>query len=568
MKSKTTSHLYQYKNSSNYFFRIRNGFFKRSRYHIQNSYFIASLHTDCLEHAKWLALFIRMQFEKDMERNNMDNIQKANTFECIEGPLAPWGDEVKSFDLEYPFIDDFTKQRFKLQLKERYKELLASGKRLIDQGFDVFNNSACLINEDDVQQIKVTPDNQSVVIQNTSHISGVTQLGTTDPETVEHLYKQALNMNTLLMTKLMQHESGFLAADNDTTEMSFEGNAKLFDLLRAQKGLSEDVGDEISKNEDVKKVKLVELVAQKELVQTLTQAEQAQPIESDKHFSFDEQYQSFKLEKGKDITVKTLIKYDNAFAVFFKKFGKEMDCRTFTKKHMLILKKDLITRYVNENKGCRKILLSTKTINSYLSNYRSFYSWFIKNNDGEMNNPFDRVSIKESKKGKIKRRPFVANEITKILNYQFGRPDEARGYKKEALLYLKVATYTGMRLNEIACIPLANIVQIDGVWVFDLHGIDVKNEPSERIVPIAQKLLDLGMLEFIADCRRKRNKYLFEEVRKHVCNPEVKGYGDPISRWFNRTVLKNIGINKAEEKANKKVSVVNSTPVLSQRFTQ
>jgi site-specific recombinase XerD len=169
-----------------------------------------------------------------------------------------------------------------------------------------------------------------------------------------------------------------------------------------------------------------------------------------------------------------------------------------------------------------------------------------------MNNPFDRVSIKESKKGKIKRRPFVANEITKILNYQFGRPDEARGYKKEALLYLKVATYTGMRLNEIACIPLANIVQIDGVWVFDLHGIDVKNEPSERIVPIAQKLLDLGMLEFIADCRKKRNKYLFEEVRKHVCNPEVKGYGDPISRWFNRTVLKNIGINKAEEKANKK----------------
>jgi hypothetical protein len=71
MKSNLTSHLYQYKNSSNYFFRIRRGFFRTSRYHVTHGYFIASLRASCVREAKWLAAFIRMEFEKGMEKIRM-----------------------------------------------------------------------------------------------------------------------------------------------------------------------------------------------------------------------------------------------------------------------------------------------------------------------------------------------------------------------------------------------------------------------------------------------------------------------------------------------------------------
>jgi hypothetical protein len=68
MKNSLTTHLYQYKKSLNYFFRIRRGFFRTSSYHVNHGYFIASLQTSCVREAKWLAAFIRMEFEKDMER--------------------------------------------------------------------------------------------------------------------------------------------------------------------------------------------------------------------------------------------------------------------------------------------------------------------------------------------------------------------------------------------------------------------------------------------------------------------------------------------------------------------
>jgi integrase len=104
-----------------------------------------------------------------------------------------------------------------------------------------------------------------------------------------------------------------------------------------------------------------------------------------------------------------------------------------------------------------------------------------------------------------------------------------------------------MRLNELSALPLSNIKPIDGIWCFDLRGLNLKNEASERVIPIAQYLLDEGILDYIKILKKQKEKYFSPQIRRGKEKPSSAGWGDPISRWFNRSVLKNIGINKSEE---------------------
>lgn len=80
-----------------------------------------------------------------------------------------------------------------------------------------------------------------------------------------------------------------------------------------------------------------------------------------------------------------------------------------------------------------------------------------------------------------------------------------------------MALYSGMRLNKLSALPLSHIKQDEGgIWYFDLHGLDVKNEASERTVPIAQYLLELGILKYIDGLRAKGEVFLFPQIRKGV----------------------------------------------------
>jgi len=92
-------------------------------------------------------------------------------------------------------------------------------------------------------------------------------------------------------------------------------------VLACAKRLVKTVGDEFQKIflEMLKRSNLVKLVATKGIVQTLTQAEQRNLLNSDKHFSFlMKQVSEFlTCKKGNRYNIKTLISSDNAFASVF-----------------------------------------------------------------------------------------------------------------------------------------------------------------------------------------------------------------------------------------------------------
>jgi integrase len=86
-----------------------------------------------------------------------------------------------------------------------------------------------------------------------------------------------------------------------------------------------------------------------------------------------------------------------------------------------------------------------------------------------------------------------------------------------------VALLQGMRGNEIAQMDLTDVRQVNGVWCFHIsvwsededgtrtrNGKSVKNRPSERVVPIHKRLIQLGLLNHVAERRRLGSVKLFD----------------------------------------------------------
>jgi len=267
-------------------------------------------------------------------------------------------------------------------------------------------------------------------------------------------------------------------------------------------------------------------------------------------FSLKTQFALFMEEQSSAFKKRTVVSYLAKFNFLFSVVSSGVDCRQFNKIHMQNVKSALIKKQTTRGIKQQGLRITTKTINHYLSHYRTFFTWLNKNVDGMHSNPFANVTVK-SNHVQSGRRAFTNQEIKTILNYRVKNPVEAKRFRDDACWFLPVALYTGMRLNEIAELLLADIKKIDDVWCFDLRQHDTKNASSKRVVPIAQGLLDRGLLEYVDSLRQNETGVLFYQIRKGKRKPRKDGWGEPIGRWFNRTVCKNTGIKKESSDASK-----------------
>jgi len=93
--------------------------------------------------------------------------------------------------------------------------------------------------------------------------------------------------------------------------------------------------------------------------------------------------------------------------------------------------------------------------------------------------------------------------------------------------------HTGARLNELCQLEINDIRQQDGIWVFDINSAgpekQLKSKAAKRLIPVHPKLLDLGLLTFVEQLRRRGELRLFPElpVRRD-------GAGQSASLWFGR----------------------------------
>ncbi|WP_330217109.1 DUF6538 domain-containing protein [Sphingobium lactosutens] len=211
------------------------------------------------------------------------------------------------------------------------------------------------------------------------------------------------------------------------------------------------------------------------------------------------------------------------------------------------------TRLKETGKG---VPISVANANVYLSSLSSFLNWAV---DEELadRNPVRGLRFADSTAKKDKRNPFSPEQLRLIFRAPLytGCKDGDRGYAtpgherpQNARYWVPlIALHSGMRLNEICQLDTADVRMIDGVscMVVTTESLvgstdkQLKTGASERLIPIHQRLLDLGLMTYVAQKRRAGEAKLFADI-----DPGTKGVrAVAFSKWFTQ-FLTSIGARR------------------------
>ena len=109
--------------------------------------------------------------------------------------------------------------------------------------------------------------------------------------------------------------------------------------------------------------------------------------------------------------------------------------------------------------------------------------------------------------------------------------------------------FTGARINEICQLHLSDIKQVDHLWCMDINAKSedkenpkrLKNKASERLIPLHDKLIELGFIDFVNKQRKAKVVRLFEGLYYNIND----GHSRKAGRWFNEQYLrKKLGISE------------------------
>lgn len=191
-----------------------------------------------------------------------------------------------------------------------------------------------------------------------------------------------------------------------------------------------------------------------------------------------------------------------------------------------------------DNNGQPAERLSEATVDGYMLAVKNFLDFCIRL---YAVNPAIQTGF-EGKAGKakkgVKRRAFNQEELQKIFDSEYYRNAEYnRAYQYWIPL---IAAYTGARINEIAQLNIEDIkTDKDGIAFFNITADDeddsksIKNEESKRVIPVHQKLIDLGFLDFVKSREGKENQNLFD-----IKKARADKYGKVPATWFNQKYLR------------------------------
>ncbi len=135
--------------------------------------------------------------------------------------------------------------------------------------------------------------------------------------------------------------------------------------------------------------------------------------------------------------------------------------------------------------------------------------------------------------------PYTTNELQQLI-YVLSTVNK---FNTPELFWIPLLLlFTGARSNEICMLRCCDIVQMEEIWV-----INFKNSPEyhqgtkngkNRTIPLHQKLIELGFLEYISSQKSYGNDRVFSKLRLDRGKWNV-GFGKSYNRTFKRKFLKN-----------------------------
>lgn len=193
------------------------------------------------------------------------------------------------------------------------------------------------------------------------------------------------------------------------------------------------------------------------------------------------------------------------------------------------------TEIVAKSKLIGAAVIAPRTVEKYLDRLRVFFSWCDDRGYLTGKNPFSqRRLMTKDKREQPQKRPFDRDELQRLFNPELRKTcDEPHKFWIPL-----IALFSGARINEIAQLYVDDLYQSGDIWVFkiiaDKPDKKIKNRASERAVPVHQKLVELGFLDYVDDIKA----HGFERLFPNLPPSEKNGYGDAVGDWFNGRYLR------------------------------
>lgn len=181
------------------------------------------------------------------------------------------------------------------------------------------------------------------------------------------------------------------------------------------------------------------------------------------------------------------------------------------------------------DEGERWKTLTETTAGEWFASYRRMFDFAVANSWCEVNpwTPLRKFVVKGAES--IRRRAFSEAEITTL----FEKP-LFQGEGSGAAFWLPILAYHhGCRMSELAALPLVNVKTQGEHWYFDTTAdVKVKNEGSERTIPLHPSMKKLGFLDYVEQQREAGGTWLFPELdHDHRFGPGHE-YSKAFGRWL------------------------------------
>jgi integrase len=241
-------------------------------------------------------------------------------------------------------------------------------------------------------------------------------------------------------------------------------------------------------------------------------------------------------EKQSNWTDKTKLEVGGVFKLLVDILG-DVDVCTITRPKLIELRSSLLKvppNFYVKNRGCsvkeaiKKSAgdgLSIKTVNKHMARIGSLLK-YCQEQAMIIVNPATGMQIADKQRIDQERSAYSVNDIKKIVsNLPLDRP--------ERYWIPLIGLYSGMRLAEICQLHVEDIIKVDDCWCFDINNAgdkQLKNEASVRVIPVHQKLIELGLMDYVDGIRKSGNPRLW----MNLSYIHLHGYTNTFGKWYQR----------------------------------
>lgn len=186
--------------------------------------------------------------------------------------------------------------------------------------------------------------------------------------------------------------------------------------------------------------------------------------------------------------------------------------------------------------------ISIQAINKHIRRLHQVYEWasITGTISKNLTKNLELTEKKKSKKAKSKKIPFSDNELKIIFEQSPWFTDKIFYELKnnpEHIFIPLLALYTGAKPTELATLKTSSIFLFEGIWVIDFNQM-IKGADTERYTPIADALIDIGLLKYLNYQKKKKETLLFPSVK--VYKSEGTSFTNDYSRYNREHISSDI----------------------------